>query len=159
VSDETQVWGEDTPEEEREERELIPEETWDAEVTEIERGTSKSSNKPQLTITFECFDNAGDSLGTLRTWEPMHVGFRMQALRAALGRKGDPKLSLGSDTQDWEILVGRSCRVKVKHERYNGALNHKVDKVLPALEGTQDNRPKGEDVSNEPAAEGDDLPF
>lgn len=159
MSDETQVWGEDTPEEEREARELVPEGTWDAEVSEIERATSKSSNKPQLILTFEAFDDQGESLGTLRSWEPMHVGFRMQQLRAALSRKGDPKLTLSSDTVDWEILVERACRVKVKHERYNGSLNNKVDKILPALEGAQDKRPKGGDVANEPAAEGDDLPF
>lgn len=151
------------------ERTLIPVGTHRATVDEVERTTSKAGN-PMLVIRFNVFDKQGEALGSLRSWEVLTLGFRVEALRRALMRPGDPKFDLGGpeDASDgfWARLVGRACQLKVKHEPNEaGEVWEKVDRLLPPLPGDKDDAPEARHADDDategaaPSIADDDLPF
>jgi len=107
---------------------LLPAGQADGEVIEAALGRSKAGN-PQMVLKIACYDQAGAHLGDVTDWVPLQVPFRKLAMKQALGRPGDP-------TGRWPAgavlhYEGRACRVKIKHEEYNGRMTAKVDKLLP----------------------------
>ena len=95
----------------------IPAGTHPATVTAAEESESRSGN-PMIVLTFE---TVGDR--EIKAWVPLHVGFRVDQVIDAFGTDDDE-----IDTND---MVGMPCRIEVKHEKFDGKTQAKVEAILP----------------------------
>jgi len=114
------------------ELELLPTGVYPAVVVAVELRESKSGPDPYLNWTFELTSEA--YLGR-KVWLVTGLGSRaLWKLKDTLEALGETGLT-GEVELDPAKFIGKTCRVVVTQEVYNGQTRNRVDSVLPAEEG------------------------
>jgi len=112
--------------------ELLPEGTYNAKVYDYELKTSSNGNEM---INFE-FQITDEKFKTKKAWylqvvEGKSKPYWLGLLETLSGLTKEEIAKQFKEPKDLEKLIGKKCRLRIKHEIYEGNKKQRVKKVLP----------------------------
>lgn len=118
--------------------EPLPRGIYPATLFEVKSGTSKSSNKPMLSLTFKIQyppEYSNRQAWTNLSLQPQAL-WRVKEVLIALGVAPE---ELKTEVEvDWDDLLGAECRLQIDHRIYDGKVRQETSKILAPAASPED---------------------